>query len=291
MNDISSRIKKLGLWKGSIDPQPITGGMTNENFLVEDDGKKFFVRLGENILHHHVMRFNEHAISEAAYLAGISPKVVYKDSSAMVLEFIEGKSYSKEDINSKSFVRIIDLLKRCHNEIPKYLRGPVLSFSVFHIMRDYCKTLDERSSRWKPDLKKFIDMADLLEKNVGKIDLVLGHNDLMCANFIDDGKRLWLVDWEYAGFNTPLFDLGGISLNAELEKKDVYKILELYFQKKNTDELLISYHAMECATALRETMWSMIAEIFSKIDINYAEYTDTNIKKFYRMYDDFKEMI
>ncbi|MCH2298320.1 MAG: phosphotransferase, partial [SAR324 cluster bacterium] len=66
-------------------------------------------------------------------------------------------------------------------------------------------------SRMSGEMSNLITTADKLEKEVGTIDLVFGHNDLLAANFIDDGDRLWLVDWDYAGYNSPLFDLGGLA--------------------------------------------------------------------------------
>ena len=69
------------------------------------------------------------------------------------------------------------------------------------------------------------------KRRSGPIDLVFGHNDLLAANFIDDGKRLWLIDWDYAGFNSPLFDLGGLASNNELAPTDEEWLLEAYFER------------------------------------------------------------
>jgi thiamine kinase-like enzyme len=99
--------------------------------------------------------------------------------------------------------RIVPLLKRCHKEVPRHLRGPALAFWVFHVLRDYSHTLAEAGHRLAPRLGEWAKAAARLEARVGPIELVFGHNDLLAANLIDDGRKLWLVDWDYAGFNSP----------------------------------------------------------------------------------------
>jgi thiamine kinase-like enzyme len=119
---------------------------------------------------------------------------------------------------------------------------------------------------------------------------VFGHNDLLAANFIDDGQRLWLVDWEYAGFNSPLFDLGGLVSNSELSPKQEEQILSLYFDAPVDDQLRLRAAAMKTASLLRETMWSMVSEIYSTVDFDYAAYTAENLKRFEAAYAEFLTM-
>ena len=112
--------------------------------------------------------------------------------------------------------RIVPLVRACHREIPQHFRGPAPIFWVFQVLRDYAARLREDGSRMVPELPRLLAAAERLEAAVGPIELVFGHNDLLAANLIDDGARLWLVDWEYGGFNSPLFDLGGLASNNEL---------------------------------------------------------------------------
>ena len=112
------------------------------------------------------------------------------------------------------------------------------------------------------------------------VTLVYGHNDLLPANFIDDGERIWLIDWDYAGFNSPLFDLGGLASNNGLSPMQEDWLLETYFDAPVSDALRDSYSAMKCASLLRETMWSMVSEIHSSIDFDYAAYTHENLARF-----------
>ena len=120
--------------------------------------------------------------------------------------------------------------------------------------------------------------------------MVFGHNDLLAANFLDDGERLWLIDWDYAGFNSPLFDLGGLASNNGLSEAQERWLLETYFETALTDALWHSYRAMKCASLMRETMWSMVSEIHSALDFDYAAYTRENLTRFEAAYDSFRTM-
>jgi thiamine kinase-like enzyme len=125
--------------------------------------------------------------------------------------------------------------------------------------------------------------AAQLDQAVGAIEVVFGHNDLLAANLIDDGQRLWLVDWEYGAFNSPLFDLGGLASNNELSPDLEERLLELYFDTP-PDNLRRRYDAMKCASLLREAMWSMVSEIHLAIDFDYQAYTAENLARFERAY-------
>jgi thiamine kinase-like enzyme len=249
------------------------------------------VRVGDDILVHGVVRANELAASRAAHQAGLSPAVLHAEPGILVLEFIEGRTLTPEDVrNPANLERLIDMVRRCHRDIPNYLRGPGAMFWVFHVVRDYAHTLDEGGSLYAPLLSDLLARAARLEEAVGPIEVVFGHNDLLAANFIDDGKRLWLVDWEYAGFNSPLFDLGGLASNSELNPAQAEQALSLYFGKPVDDALRRRAAAMTAASLLRETMWSMVSEIYSTVDFDYGAYTAENLRRFEAAYAAFASM-
>jgi thiamine kinase-like enzyme len=115
--------------------------------------------------------------------------------------------------------------------------------------------------------------AEALEAAIGPIDLVFGHNDLLPANFLHDGQRLWLIDWDYAGFNSPLFDLGGLAANNGLTEPQERRMLARYDGAAPSEARWKSYLAMKAAAALRETLWSMVSEIHSELDFDFSRYT------------------
>jgi thiamine kinase-like enzyme len=281
----AARVAALEIWFGRVDPLPLAGGITNQNFTVEDRGRRYVVRVGSDILVHGVVRANEQAASRAAHLAGLSPGVVHAEPGILVLDFVEGRTFTPEDVrNPANLERLVDMVRRCHRDIPQHLRGPAAMFWVFHVVRDYAHTLREGSSRHVSLLPDLLARAARLEAAVGPIDVVFGHNDLLAANFMDDGKRLWLVDWEYAGFNSPLFDLGGLASNSEFSPEQAEQALCFYFDKPVDDQLRRRASAMTAASLLRETMWSMVSEIYSTVDFDYTAYTAENLRRFEAAY-------
>jgi len=282
------RVRNLPIWSGPVTPVPVEGGITNVNMLVADNGQKYIVRIGDDIPVHQVMRFNELAASKAAHAAGLSPGVVHQEPGILVLEFIECRTFTEEDVRDQANLeRIVPLIKSCHNDIPEHLRGPVLMFWVFHVVRDYAWTLREGNSPYAGQIDGLLASARTLAKATGPVDVVFAHNDLLPGNILDDGKRLWLIDWDYAGFNSPLFDLGGLASNNGLSDSQELWMLETYFEKPVTDELMHRYQAMKCASLLRETLWSMVSEIHSDLDFDYAQYTQENLDRFNRAYETF----
>ena len=281
--NIEYMIKSIPIWKSNISINTLDGGMTNQNFLIEENNKKYVVRLGNDIPEHLISRSNELIVSKAASAAGISPAVIYHDEGLLILEYIESKTLSTEDIK-KNIKKIIPILKKIHYEIPKNLYGQSLIFWVFHVINNYAKFLKDKESRHTIILKNLLLQSNVLEKISSPYEIVFGHNDLLPANFLDDGTRLWVIDWEYAGFNSPLFDLGGLASNNNFSLNEEIFLIENYFEQKINDELLLKYNALKCSSLLRETMWSMVSEITSKINFDYKNYTEENLLKFDQSY-------
>jgi thiamine kinase-like enzyme len=266
----------------------VGGGITNANFRVEDRGESFFVRIGDDIPVHGVLRSNEAAASRAAHAAGLSPEVVHQEPGALVLRFVEGRTLTPEDVRRpETLERILPLVKRCHREVPRHLRGPTLAFWVFHVVRDYVHTLGEAGGARSAELSRLLAVAETLERAVGPVELVFGHNDLLAGNLLDDGKRLWLVDWDYAGWGSALFDLGGLASNSALAPDQEEWLLATYFERSPDDTLRRGYAAMKCASLLRESLWSMVSELHSRLDFDYAAYTVLNLARFERAYEEF----
>ena len=285
------RAAHLDFWSSAVEPEPLGGGITNTNFIVSDRGERFVVRIGDDIPIHGVMRFNEIAAARAAHAAGISPEIVYQADGVFVMRFIKGTTLTEPEIREQqNLERIIQLIQTCHTEIPKYFQGPALVFWPFHVCRNYILTAREGNSRLMDALPRFLDINAELEKTVGEIKLVFGHNDLLAANFIDDGKRLWLLDWDYAGYNSALFDLANLSSNNELSPQQEDWVLETYYQQPVTDALRRRLAAMKCASLLRETLWSIVSEIHSTLDFDYVDYTKKNLTRFDNAYEAFQQM-
>jgi len=174
------RIRRLPVWQGEITIAPLGGGRTNLNYLVEDAAGKFVARLGEDIVEHHVMRFNELTASRAAHAAGLSPAVVHSQSGLTILDFVESKTFTSTDVRQQNNLkRILPLIQSCHKDIPMHLRGPVLVFWVFHVIRDYAAKLQEIGNPYAALASELRTIGNKLETDAGPFDMVFGHNDLL----------------------------------------------------------------------------------------------------------------
>jgi thiamine kinase-like enzyme len=99
---------------------------------------------------------------------------------------------------------------------------------------------------------------------------------------------LWLLDWDYAGYNTELFDLANLSSNNELSSQQEDWVLETYYEQPVTDRLRHRLAAMKCVSLLRETLWSIVSEMTSNLNFDYVSYTSKNLSRFENAYEAFR---
>ncbi len=276
----TNRIHQLPCWHGDLSVAPLAGGMTNRNYLVEDSRGKHVVRLGEDVPHHHLLRWHELAVSRAAHAAGFSPEVEYAEPGVLVMRFLEARTLTPAEVRDPARLSaIVGLLKRCHRELPLHLHGPTLTFWPFQVVRSYTVQLRARQSPWCPRLDEFLALNGELEQHLTSAPFAFGHNDLLASNLLDDGQRLWLIDWDYAGYSTPLFDLANLATNNGIADSAETTLLETYFEGPADDGLLRGYRAMRVASLLRETLWGMVSELYPAKEFDYATYTRENLTR------------
>lgn len=266
----------------------LDGGITNVNLKLRDGDKQYVVRLGTDIPEHGVLRWNELALSRAAEAEGISPAVIYHAPGVLVLEFIASTALDETGVREpQNLTRIVDLVAKSHRGLGKHLTEPVLSFWPFQVNQTYMTRLRAAGSAHVSLLPQLETDAATLQAATGPVEMVIGHNDLLAANILDDGARLWLIDWEYGGFNTPLFDLAGLAGNNGLSEDQERAILEQYFDGP-ADAQWRPFMAMKCVSLMRETLWSMTSELHSELDFDYAAYTAENLERFNATLADFR---
>jgi len=273
------RIRALPIWNGAISIEPLKGGLSNESFLVADADGKHVVRFGKDFPFHHVSRPREIMAARAASDAGFAPKVEFAELGVMVSAFLGAKTFGAEDVRANR-LRIARLVRAFHEEMPKHVSGAGFMFWVFHVNRDYARTLEAGGSRMMDRLPTFLALNDALEAAQQPQPIVFGHNDLLPANFLDDGRKLWLIDFEYAGFNTAMFDLAGAASNSGMSTGESEELLAEYFGQAPDETLTRSHAAMQCASLLREAMWSMVSELhLSAPGADYVTYTAENLAR------------
>jgi thiamine kinase-like enzyme len=237
-----------------------------------------------------VLRFNELAAARAAHAAGLSPEVVHAGNGLLVSRFIDGSILSPPTVRQiANLQRIAAIVRRCHHELPRHLQGPALLFWVFQVNRGYLRLLQQRESNpYAVTLAELAARNERLERAVGPVTIVFGHNDLLAANLIDDGQRLWLIDWDYAGFNSPLFDLANLASNNELTPELETQLLEQYYGESPGRELRQRFLAMKCASLLRESLWGAVSRLTSTIDFDYGAYAADYLRRFAQVWQQFE---
>ncbi len=286
-DDLAARARALPCFDAPGRVEPLGGGKTNHNLRVEDGGRRFVVRFGTDIPEHGILRWNELSLSRAAAAAGIGPGVVFAGPGVLVLDYLDARPLEPADIaRPGALAALAALLRRVHHDTMRQVAGPVLSFHVFHILRDYARFLRDRGSPHVALLPGLLTAAEGLEAAVGDGPTVLGHNDLLPGNILTDGSRFWLIDWEYGGFGNPLFDLGGLAGNNGLNPAQEAELLAAYDGITPDAARWQAYRAMKCASLLREALWSMVSELTSALNVDYAAYTAENLAAFRAALDD-----
>ncbi len=285
---VEDRVRALPCWAGRIEIAPLKGGISNESYLVSDAAGRHVVRFGRDYPFHHVFRERELMTARAAHAAGFGPEVRYAEPGVMVSAFLGAKTFGAADVAAERR-RVADLLRRFHDEMPQEVSGAAFLFWPFHVVRDYARTLREGGSRMKPHLPGYLALAGELEAAQAPLPIVFAHNDLLPANILDDGDRLWLIDFEYAGFSTAMFDLAGATSNAGLSPDEAEDFLAAYFAGAPDPAILRSHAAMQCASLLREAMWSMVSELhLTAPGADYVGYTAENLDRLDRALDHYR---
>jgi thiamine kinase-like enzyme len=235
-----------------------------------------------------VSRQREGIASRAAFDAGLSPEVIYTEPGLMAVRYLDGaRTYAEADVRA-NVQACVEIVQRCHAEMGKRISGQGAIFWVFQILRDYAVTLKAGKHRAVPDLPRFMQIVDELEEAQVPLPIIFGHHDLLPTNFMDDGQRLWLIDWEYGAFGTAMFDLANIASNNSFDTRGERVLLKSYFGSP-TLALERAFYAMKAASALREALWGMVSELhLNAPGVDYVAYAAEYLGRFERVYADYK---
>ena len=274
------KIAALPIWKGRPQVAPLHGGLSNESYDVRDEIGRYVVRFGRDFPFHYVLRERELIVARAAFEAGFAPEVIYAEPGVMVSRFIEGHAYGEAQVRA-DLGRVGGLVRRFHETMPRHVSGPGYLFWPFHVIRDYARALIGSANPLSARVPQDVETADQLERTLTPMPIIFGHNDFMPGNLIDDGRRLWVIDYEYAGFSTGMFDLAGLASNAGFSADESEALLTAYFGGPPTAELRRSHAAMMCASLLREALWGLVSESHMAVPgVDYGAYAAQNFARF-----------
>ena len=263
MSLIREVVNKIPDWKGKeISVIPLSGGLTNSNFKVDVDGCSYFVRLpGEDTELLAINRENEYHNTRAAHDAGVGPQVIYHlpEYNVMVLEFIVGQTMSKESLNQPGMPkRMAETIKRLHSG-PRFLTD----FNMFRLTEYYLQMCKEREIPIPEGYWERMDTVATIEQamSVKQLSTVPCNNDLLAENYLDDGKQLWLIDYEYSGNNDPTFELGNTCQEIMFNDLQIEEVCAAYFGEATADKIA----RMKLNMIMSDVGWGLWAAIQTKI--------------------------
>ncbi len=259
----------------------LSGGITNRNFLVTVAGRsdRYVIRLAGNDTHLlGISREVEHAATVAAAGVGVGPEVTafIRPEGWLVTRFIEGSPVSDEAVHRAATQRrVADSLRRIHD-------GPPIPglFIPFRIVEAYRALAEARGVPIPAEYEvarsfsRRIELAFL----ANPVELQPCHNDLLNANFIDDGNRIRIVDWEYAGMGDPFFDLGNFSVNHGLSPAEDAVVLAAYEGEVRPDRLA-RLTLMRTISDFREAMWGVLQQGISTLEVDFVAYAGEHFER------------
>jgi thiamine kinase-like enzyme len=261
------------LWRGhDVKVSQLSGGLTNENYLVEAGGQRYVMRIpGHSTELLSIDRANEVFNTKAAATTGIGPRVLEHIPAldALVLEFIPGTTMSAATLQSREMAsRMAASFRRLHGA-PRFLKD----FNMFRLIEEYLRIVDEHGvtipAGYRERLPSIARIEEAIEK--GALPSVPCHNDLLCENFIDDGAALRIVDYELSGNNDPCFDLGNTAQEAEFDQDLRAALCAAYFGHEDARQLA-RMNLFALMSDVGWTLWGAIQAKISAVDFDFRGY-------------------
>ncbi len=270
MTTLEEVLERVEVWHGrELNVSELSGGLTNTNHLVETDGVRYVVRiLGASTELLAVDRANERHNAAAASATGVSPRIVevLEDLDVMVIEYIEGTTMSAEALRTPEQVRrIAASLHRLHAG-PRFLQD----FDMFRLTDFYLSVCSEREIRIPDGFREHLGDVATIERTLAERPHAARpcHNDLLAENYIDDGRQLWIVDFEYSGNNDPTFELGDTAQECAFDPDLRATLCEAYFGEA-TPSLLARMDLQAVMADVGWTLWAAIQAEISSIDFDF----------------------
>lgn len=258
---------------------PLTGGITNQNYRVDSGGETFVLRIGgkgTRLLG--IERGREYACTAIAAQLGVGAEVVrfLAEQEVLVTRFISGKNLAPEEAAQPEMLpRIAQAIRTYHNG--SHFPG---TFSPFETVRTYYKLALEAGVAFPATLPQVFALMERIEQAIGRnSEQKPCHNDLLASNFIDDGRAIRIVDWEYAAMGDLFFDLGNFAVNQSLNEEQCEQFLRAYFGELRPADLA-HLHLMRLGSDLRESFWGFLQLGISALDFDYSDYAHHHLTRF-----------
>jgi thiamine kinase-like enzyme len=279
MSDFGRAVERV--WPGrEARVEVLGGGITNHNLKVEVGGESFVLRVaGKDTGLLGIDRAVELAATEAAAALGIGPDVValVEPEGWLVTRFVAGTIPPLERMREPVMLaRIAGALRAFHD-------GPAIpgTFDSFRVVETYRDTALARGGHVPEAFDWAHALATRIEATRSADSAVPCHNDLLNANFLDDGERLRIVDWEYAGMGDRFFDLANFSINHELDADASRAFLDAYFGEARAGDFQ-ALELMRFMSDFREAMWGVVQSAVSELDFDFVAYASEHFERLRR---------
>lgn len=262
------------------EPEPLSGGITNRNFRVRFGDGDYVLRVtGKDTDKLGIDREAERAATIAAASVGVAPSVAafLPEEGCLVTRFVPGRPVTAELLREPATLADVAAALRAVHEGPN-IPG---RFDAFRVVERYRETGLAAGAT--------IPAAyDVAAGNAAEIERALRgsehapvpcHNDLLTANFIHDGERVRIVDWEYAGMGDRFFDLGNLSINNGFEEADDERLIEAYTGEPCRPDRFASLRLMRVMSDFREAMWGVVQSAISELDHDFVAYADEHFAR------------
>jgi thiamine kinase-like enzyme len=269
------RLASLDFWPGPITVEPLPGGITNVNYRVRAGTRAYVARLCVERLLLGIDRRNEVVCQRAAHGLGVAPEVIHHEDGVLISAHLDARTLDAAAVRDARFVPRMAAVLRALHEGWDRLTGEMLYFSAFQTVATYTRTARVLKAELPEDIDALLDDARFLARQVAPFVPVLCHNDLLAANILDDGRHVWLVDWEYAGVGHPLFDLASVSSNCGFSADQERALLVAYAGQVDPRSLR-ELRILKTVSLLREALWAVIQTVASEIAFDYVKYARDN---------------
>jgi thiamine kinase-like enzyme len=270
----------LGPREGTV--VQLEGGITNRNFRVNFGGTDYVVRLpGKRTALLGIDRQAECLANKAAAELGMAPQVaaLLDEPSALVTAFVSGREMKADELREpETIAEVAHDLRKLHDSGTELPSG----FDSFRLVEEYAETGREHGSEPPAGYDDALEAAHAIEAAVRDQpghEPVPAHNDLLPANFLRDGERMQLIDWEYAGMGDRWFDLGNFAVNNELGDEQEAQLLEAYFGEPPDERRRATLKLFRFMSDFREAMWGVVQAGVSELDFDFREYAQKHFDR------------
>ncbi len=283
MDDLTPILQRIPQFASAQSPEitELSGGITNKNYKITVDGESFVLRMGGNETKYlGIDRQVEYDCSRLAAQIGIAPEPIafLAPEGYIVARFISGKAIPAEEIGTEENIQhVVESMKAYH--AIEFFPG---SFSPFRVAEEYKKTATSFNVKLPDKMDWYLEKSREIESAMyahEPLTLRPCHNDLLNGNFIDDGTRIRILDWEYAGMGDIFFDLGNFAIQHEFNDAQDEILLKAYFGQP-TDSQRAHQKLMKIMSDLREAMWAQVQIGVSQLDFDYAGYGQKYFDRF-----------